>query len=287
MSGPAIPGAELGDLLRRLIRIDSCNPPGREAPVAELLGGWLREAGLEVELDRFAAGRANVVARWRGSGGAPALLFNGHLDTVPVEREQWRHDPHAAVVEGDVLHGRGTVDMKGGVAALAMACAALARAGSTPAARPDLRRHRRRGGGLLRLATAGRRRPGSGRRPGRGRAHQPAGGHGAQGSAVAQDRHQRPGRPRIDAGTGQQRDRRHVPDHREAAGVSARTPAASAAGTADRQPGDHRGRCEGQHRGRPVCADGGSPQRPGAGPRRPAARGARAGGHRGSRRDRC
>ncbi|MCY4377465.1 MAG: M20/M25/M40 family metallo-hydrolase, partial [Spirochaetaceae bacterium] len=129
MIGPAIPEAELGDLLRRLIRIDSCNPPGREAPVAEFLGGWLREAGLEVELDRFAAGRANVVARWRGNGDEPALLFNGHLDTVPVEREQWRHDPHAAVVEGGVLHGRGTVDMKGGVAALAMACAALARAG--------------------------------------------------------------------------------------------------------------------------------------------------------------
>ena len=82
-----------------------------------------------MELDRFAAGRANVVARWRGSGDEPALLFNGHLDTVPVEREQWRHDPHAAVVEGDLLHGRGTVDMKGGVAALAMACATLARAG--------------------------------------------------------------------------------------------------------------------------------------------------------------
>ena len=129
MTGPAIPGAELGDLLRRLIRIDSCNPPGREGPVAELLSGWLQDAGLEVELDRFAADRANVVARWRGSGGEPALLFNGHLDTVPVERRQWRHDPHAAVVEGDVLHGRGTVDMKGGVAALAMACAALARAG--------------------------------------------------------------------------------------------------------------------------------------------------------------
>ena len=129
MTRPTIPGAELGDLLRRLIRIDSCNPPGREAPVAELLGGWLQEAGLEVELDRFAAGRANVVARWRGTGDEPALLFNGHLDTVPVQREQWRHDPHAAVVEGDLLHGRGTVDMKGGVAALAMACAALARAG--------------------------------------------------------------------------------------------------------------------------------------------------------------
>ncbi len=121
--------AELGDLLRRLIRIDSCNPPGREGPVAELLGEWLQAAGLEVELDRFAEGRANVVARWRGSGGEPALLLNGHLDTVPVQREQWRHDPHAAIVEGDVLHGRGSVDMKGGVAAMAMACAALARSG--------------------------------------------------------------------------------------------------------------------------------------------------------------
>ena len=121
--------ADLSDLLRRLIRIDSCNPPGREGPVAELLGEWLQAAGLEVELDRFAEGRANMVARWRGSGGEPALLLNGHLDTVPVQREQWRHDPHAAIVEGDVLHGRGSVDMKGGGAAMAMACAALARSG--------------------------------------------------------------------------------------------------------------------------------------------------------------
>ena len=128
MIRPAIPTAELADLLRGLIRIDSCNPPGREAPVAELLGQHLLAAGLEVELDRFAEGRANVVARWRGTGDAPALLFNGHLDTVPVQHEQWRHDPHAATVEGDCLHGRGTVDMKGGVAALAMACMVLARA---------------------------------------------------------------------------------------------------------------------------------------------------------------
>ena len=81
MTRPTIDEADLSDLLRRLIRIDSCNPPGREGPVAELLGEWLQAAGLEVELDRFAEGRANVVARWRGTGEEPALLLNGHLDT--------------------------------------------------------------------------------------------------------------------------------------------------------------------------------------------------------------
>uniref|UniRef100_UPI000B7DCFC1 M20 family metallopeptidase n=1 Tax=Candidatus Entotheonella palauensis TaxID=93172 RepID=UPI000B7DCFC1 len=125
---PIIPDDEVSDLLQKLIQFDSCNPPGREEPVAEFLADVMAEAGLEVTLMRFAPDRANVLGRWRGVGDQPALLFNGHLDTVPVNKEQWQHDPHAGLIEDGILHGRGTVDMKGGVAAMVMACAALARA---------------------------------------------------------------------------------------------------------------------------------------------------------------
>lgn len=122
-----VPSSELITLLQQLIRIDSCNPPGCEEPVAELLATVMDKAGLEVKVMRFDKGRANVLGRLRGKGNAPAILFSGHLDTVPVEKNQWHHDPHAGTIEHPVLHGRGTVDMKGGVAAMVMACSILAR----------------------------------------------------------------------------------------------------------------------------------------------------------------
>ena len=124
---PAV--GETTEVLRQLVRIDSCNPPGREEPAAAFLAALMEEAGLEVTTTPFAPGRANVLGCWRGTGSGPALLLNGHLDTVPAEASQWRHDPHAAVIEDGILHGRGSVDMKGGVAAMVMACVALARSG--------------------------------------------------------------------------------------------------------------------------------------------------------------
>lgn len=127
---PMISADELRDLLQKLVRIDSSNPPGREEPVADVLADVMSSAGMEVTQTPLAAGRANVVGRWRGTGDRAALLFSGHTDTVPVTREQWRLDPHAGIVEGDILHGRGSVDMKGGLAAMLMACAALARSGT-------------------------------------------------------------------------------------------------------------------------------------------------------------
>ena len=120
---------EVLELLQRLLRTDSCNPPGREGPVAELLAGVMEAAGVEVSLMPLAPDRANVLGRWRGTGSKPALLYAGHLDTVPVGGSNWRHDPHGGVTQGDMVYGRGAVDMKGGVAAMVTACIALARSG--------------------------------------------------------------------------------------------------------------------------------------------------------------
>lgn len=120
-------------LARALVAVPSVNPtlaPGGagEADVAALCAGWLEGWGLPVEVVEVAPGRTNVVARLDGDG--PTLLLNGHLDTVGVEG--MTVDPFAAEVRGGRLVGRGSCDMKGGLAALLAAAARLARSGPRP-----------------------------------------------------------------------------------------------------------------------------------------------------------
>ncbi len=114
-------------LARELIRVDSRNPslvanaPG-EAAVARVLHDVLVSWGFEAELREAAAGRPNVIARV-GVPGEHSLLFNGHMDVVGVEG--MTHAPWDAAERDGRLYGRGSSDMKGGVAAM---CAAAARA---------------------------------------------------------------------------------------------------------------------------------------------------------------
>jgi acetylornithine deacetylase/succinyl-diaminopimelate desuccinylase-like protein len=97
---------------------------GAEGPGSLFLADLLRRLGFEAELDPFLPDRPNVYARIRGTDpGAPALLFNGHTDTIPVGVS----DPPAR--EGEWVVGRGAEDMKGGLVAMAHAAAALRRAG--------------------------------------------------------------------------------------------------------------------------------------------------------------
>ena len=134
---------EVVEFCRELLKIKSINPPGDELTVAEYIAGVLKETGLEVELIRHSPARASVLARLRGSGETPALLFNGHIDTVPIGTEAWIHDPFGGVVKDGKIWGRGAADMKGGVAALMAAVKILAEVG------PPLK------GDLLFAATAG------------------------------------------------------------------------------------------------------------------------------------
>jgi len=114
-------------LLRRLVSVDSRNPslvsgaPG-EGAVADALAQVLRGWGFRVEMMEVARGRSNVVARIGPSGGR-TLLFNGHLDVVGVDG--MLHAPFTAEERDGRIYGRGSCDMKGGVAAM---CAAAARA---------------------------------------------------------------------------------------------------------------------------------------------------------------
>ena len=123
-------------VLRELVSCDSVNPaftgangePGRgEAAIAKLAAGLLREIGLEVTIDEVAPGRPNVVGRLAGTGGGRSLLLNGHLDTVGPGAMERPFDPR---IEDSRMYGRGSYDMKGGLAACLGAVAAIAKAGS-------------------------------------------------------------------------------------------------------------------------------------------------------------
>ena len=134
-----------------LIRFDTTarepdDPPRDEAALQRYLGDRLEAAGAEIDIWEPAAedvagsrlvppglafdGRPQLVARFPGTEAARSLLLNGHIDTVSVEpRDRWTSDPHRPVVRDGRLYGRGAVDMKGGIAAMAFAAETLARLG--------------------------------------------------------------------------------------------------------------------------------------------------------------
>jgi len=128
-----IPRGDAVALARALIQIDSRNPtlapdsPG-EGDCARTLASVLDDWGFSVELMESVPGRPNVIARI-GPGNAPALMLNGHLDVVGVEG--MIHNPFSAQVRGDRIYGRGSADMKGGVAAMCAAAAKGAQADSS------------------------------------------------------------------------------------------------------------------------------------------------------------
>jgi acetylornithine deacetylase/succinyl-diaminopimelate desuccinylase-like protein len=124
---------EATELLDELIRLDTVNPPGNETRAAELLRAYLEDAGVACELYAKEPGRANLVARIPGHGGGKRLLLLGHTDTVLADRGEWSVDPWSGEVREGCVWGRGALDMKGQVAANAVAVATLAREGFRPA----------------------------------------------------------------------------------------------------------------------------------------------------------
>jgi succinyl-diaminopimelate desuccinylase len=121
------------ELARSLIEIDTANPPGSELAAAERVAERLRAGGVEVTVHPFGDRRANLLARIPGTGDRPALVLSGHLDTVPVGPQEWQHPPRAGEVDGGRLYGRGAVDMKGSVAAMALAMCELRQSAGEPA----------------------------------------------------------------------------------------------------------------------------------------------------------
>jgi acetylornithine deacetylase/succinyl-diaminopimelate desuccinylase-like protein len=124
---------EVSDLLQRLIRLDTVNPPGNETLAAELLRDYLAENGVHAQLYARVPERANLVARIAGrSPDAPRLLLLSHTDTVLADAAEWKVDPWSGELKDGEIWGRGALDMKGEVAASAVAIASLAREGFKP-----------------------------------------------------------------------------------------------------------------------------------------------------------
>jgi len=128
---------EIVDFASRLVRIPTINPPGNDYETcAGVIGDQLRAHGADVHvlpaLGRIEHTpehpRINVVGRHHGSAGGPAIHLNGHFDVVPVGLG-WTRDPFGGEVENGRLYGRGSCDMKAGLAAAVFAAEVIRRSG--------------------------------------------------------------------------------------------------------------------------------------------------------------
>jgi acetylornithine deacetylase/succinyl-diaminopimelate desuccinylase-like protein len=120
------------ELLQRLIRFNTVNPPGQEEEAQSYLRGLLEEAGFECELLAAVPGRPNLVARLRGGSDGPRLCYLGHIDTVLADAADWSVDPWSGELRDGFVWGRGAIDMKGQVAAEVAAVTTLAGDGWRP-----------------------------------------------------------------------------------------------------------------------------------------------------------
>ncbi|MGZ3347570.1 MAG: M20/M25/M40 family metallo-hydrolase, partial [Xanthobacteraceae bacterium] len=134
--------------LRDMVVIPSVT--GDEAEIQKFLSKYMTKIGLQVDMwetdweelkkhpgyrpvDRGYEGRPNIVATWKGTGGGRSLLLNGHTDVIPVGGgEGWSDNPWSATIKNGRMYGRGTADMKSGVASHIMAVECLMAAGLKP-----------------------------------------------------------------------------------------------------------------------------------------------------------
>lgn len=131
-----IDAALVTQYLQQMVQIDSVNPGlvtggAGEGAIAEWLYQVCVEMGLEVEFQETALNRPNVIARWAGTGGGKSLLLTGHTDVVSVQNMEG--NPFDGRIENGKLYGRGSYDMKGGLASILGAVAALKAANFQPA----------------------------------------------------------------------------------------------------------------------------------------------------------
>ena len=108
-------------LTRDLLRFDTVNPPGLERDCAHMAAKVLEDAGFSVEFHEYEKDRTSVIARAGGKAGKDPLCLTGHLDVVPLGTRKWSKDPFAGEADGDKLFGRGSSDMKAGIAGMLIA----------------------------------------------------------------------------------------------------------------------------------------------------------------------
>jgi acetylornithine deacetylase/succinyl-diaminopimelate desuccinylase-like protein len=118
---------EVVELLSRLIRADTSNPPGDVTAAARVLEQYFRDNGVTPTLIGEFPELPNCIARLDGGGAGPSMLMLGHLDVVPAEAAEWTEPPFSGLVKDGYVWGRGALDMKNQLAAQAVAFVRLAR----------------------------------------------------------------------------------------------------------------------------------------------------------------
>jgi len=140
---------EIIGFLQEMVRIPS--PVGEEHDIEVFVADKLKAMGLEVDMwepdleeikrhpdfisyslleEKGFKGRPVVVGVLKGTGGGRSLMLQGHMDVMPAwNKDEWKHDPWGAVIEGDRLYGRGSYDMKGGAAGMIMALDSIIQSG--------------------------------------------------------------------------------------------------------------------------------------------------------------
>jgi acetylornithine deacetylase/succinyl-diaminopimelate desuccinylase-like protein len=119
------------ELLQRLLRFDTSNPPGNERECIEWIKGLLEAIGCEVRILAQQPERPNLIARIAGRGESPPLLLQGHVDVVAA-RGEWQHGPFDGELADGYVWGRGALDMKGGVAMMLAAFMRAKASGAPP-----------------------------------------------------------------------------------------------------------------------------------------------------------
>ena len=104
------------EILQTLVRFDTTNPPGNEYLAINWTRDFLAAAGIESTLLAKDPNRPNLIARLKGSGNAPPLLLQGHVDVVTTAGQTWQHPPFAGEIHDGYIWGRGALDMKSAVA---------------------------------------------------------------------------------------------------------------------------------------------------------------------------
>ena len=136
MSASPSPDAEYLDsvaLTQRLVRFDTTNPPGNEGECIAHIKSLLDGAGIQNQVLAKTPGRPNLIARLPGDGSAAPLLLQGHIDVVPADASSWRQPPFGGDIVDGILWGRGSLDMKGGIAMMLYAIMRAKADGMTPA----------------------------------------------------------------------------------------------------------------------------------------------------------
>jgi succinyl-diaminopimelate desuccinylase len=115
-----MPTVDVIKITQKLVSMNSVNPPGNETPVAKFIGDLLLVNGFTIKYISYGENRMHLVAK-KGPKDSVPVVLSGHLDTVPLGEQPWNFDPFSGKIKEGKVYGRGSSDMKAGIAAMIVA----------------------------------------------------------------------------------------------------------------------------------------------------------------------